>query len=52
MVLYILILISLDRTVVEKTAKITEKNYIKPDHRDTAVLVSQLNRLSNSRYLF
>jgi hypothetical protein len=52
MVLYTSILISLDRTVEEKTGKITEKDNIKPDLRDTVVLVSQLNRLSISRYLF
>ena len=34
MVLYISILVSLDRTVEDKTAKITQKDNIKPDLRD------------------
>ena len=37
MVLYISILISTDRPVEDKTAKITEKDNIKPDLRDTVV---------------
>jgi hypothetical protein len=35
MVPYISILMFLDRTVEDKTAKITEKDNIKPDLRDT-----------------
>jgi len=35
MILHILILISLDRTVEDKTTKIKEKDNIKPDLRNT-----------------